>query len=107
MELRESHRVEKWNGNETVSLGDIVVVHEESRPRGLWRMEIRKGRSTTIKRPVQRLYPLEIRSTARESELPVEAKEDDKPEVTRTRPRRAVAIEADNRRKRWIEDLDL
>ena len=60
----------------------------------------KKGRSTTIKRPVQRLYPLEIRSTARESELPVEAKDDDKPEVTRTRPRRAAAIEADNRRKR-------
>ena len=67
----------------------------------------KKGRSTTIKRPVQRLYPLEIRSTARESELPVEAKDDDKPEVTRTRPRRAAAIEADNRRKRWIKDLDL
>ena len=128
MELRESHRVETRNGNETVSLGDIVVVHEESRPRGLWRLGkveslisgadgqtrgavvkvfSKKGRSTTIKRPVQRLYPLEIRSTARESELPVEAKDDDKPEVTRTRPRRAAAIEADNRRKRWIKDLDL
>ena len=38
MVLRDSHRVEKRNGNETVSLGDIVVVHEESRPRGLWRL---------------------------------------------------------------------
>ena len=52
--------------------------------------------------------PLEIRSTVRESELPVETKDDDKPEVTRTRPmRRAAAIEADNRRKRWIKDLDI
>jgi hypothetical protein len=50
---------------------------------------------------------LEIRSTVRESELPVEAKEEDEPEVTRTRSMRAAAIEADNRRRRWIKDLDL
>jgi hypothetical protein len=67
----------------------------------------KKGRSTTIKRPDRRLYPLEIRSTVRESELPVEAKEEDEPEVTRTRSMRAAAIEADNRRRRWIKDLDL
>ncbi|CAB3994026.1 Hypothetical predicted protein, partial [Paramuricea clavata] len=36
-ELGESHRVEKRNENETVSLGDIVVIYEESRPRGLWK----------------------------------------------------------------------
>ena len=118
MELLECHRVEKRNGNEIVSLGDIVVVREEARPRGHWRLGkvenlisgaarqtrgtvvkvfSKKERSTPIKRLVQRLYPLEIRSTARESELPVETKEDDKQEVKRTRPRRAAAIEADNR----------
>ena len=126
IELRESHRVEKRDGNETVTLGDIVVVQEESRPRGLWRsgkleclisgadgqtrgaavkVFSKKGRSTTINRPVQR--PLEIRSTARETELPVDPKENDKPEVKKTRPRRAAAIEADNRRKKWIKELDL
>jgi hypothetical protein len=127
MELREYHRVEKRHGGETVSLGDIVVVHEESRPRGLWRLGkveglisgadgqtrgavvkvlSRNGRSTTIKRPVQRLYPLEIRSTDRDSGVPVEAKEDDNPEV-KQRPRRAAAIAADSRRKGWIKELEL
>ena len=91
IELRESHRVnEKRSVGETVSLGDIVVVHDESRATGLWRLGkvegsisgadgqtrgavvkvfSRKERSTTINRPVQRLYPLEIRSTAKEGYL--------------------------------------
>ena len=129
MELRESHRAnEKQGVGETVSLGDIVVVHDESRPRGLRRLGkveslisgadgqtrgavvkvfSRKGRSTTINRPVQRLYPLEIRSTAKEGESPDEAKDDEKPQVKVTRPRRAAAIEADNQRKRWIRELNL
>ena len=127
MELREYHRVEKRHIGETVSLGDIVMVHEESRPRGLWRLGKveglisgadgqtrgvvvkvwpRNGRSTTIKRPVQRLYPLEIRSTDRDSEVPVEVKEDDNPEV-KQRPRRAAAIAADSQRKGWIKELEL
>ena len=129
MELRESHRVnEKRSVGETVSLGDIVVVHGESHPRGLWRLGkveglisgadgqtrgavvkvfSRNGRSTTINRPVQQLYPLEIRSTAKEAELPGEAKDDEKPQVKVTRPRRAAAIEADSQRKRWIRELNL
>ena len=58
----------------------------------------RKERSRTINRPVQRLYPLQIRSTAKEGELSDEAKDDEKPQVKVTRPRRAAAIEADNQR---------
>ena len=82
MELRESHRVEKRDENETVSFGDIAVGKVESlisgadgQTRGsVVKLFSKKGRSVTIKRPVQRLYTLEIRSTARESELPVEAR---------------------------------
>ena len=129
MKLRESHRVNGKQGiGQTVSLGDIVVIHDESRPRGLWRLGkierlisgsdghtrgamvkvfSRKGRSTTINRPVPKLYPLEIRSTARKEELPVKATEDKRPEMKETRPRRAAAIEADNRRQSWIKELDL
>ena len=63
----------------TVSVGDVVVVHEEDQPRGKWRVgkildlivgsdgctrgalvQVRSkgGKCTKLKRPVQRLYPL-------------------------------------------------
>lgn len=111
MELRESHRFNRIEGNGTVGVGNIVVVHDESRPRGLWRLarveqlisgadgemgamikvSSKKRRLTTIKRPVQRLYPLEINSLAMKEKLPVELKGDDnlegdETEVPRTRP---------------------
>ena len=77
-----------------------MVVHDESRPRGLWRLGkveglisgadgqtigavvkvfSRKERSTTINRPVQRIYHLEIRSTAREGDYLM------KPRMTKNR----------------------
>lgn len=132
LELRESHRFNKTDGSGTVGLGDIVVVHDESRPRGLWRLarveklitgadgstrgavvrvSSRKRRPTTIKRPVQRLYPLEIHSATTEHKLAVKEgeddyEEDDEPEVPRTRPRRAAAVEAEKRRRQWIKELE-
>lgn len=37
MKLQKSHQLEKRDGKEVVSLGDVVV-HEETRPNGLWRL---------------------------------------------------------------------
>ena len=68
-----------------------------------------------LKRPVQRLYPLEI-----QCEVPVrQASEDcssqnpdkviteaEQPVARQSRPRRAAAVEADRRRKTWLEDLN-
>ena len=66
-----------------ISDGDIVVVHDENLPRGLWRLgkveELMVGADgnvrcvtvkiasrnrspISVKRPLQRLYPLELRS---------------------------------------------
>ena len=82
-ELRESHRSYSQGCSKapTISVGDVVVVHEESLPRGFWRLglvkELIKGRDgvprgATVKlapksgkwsllhRPIQLLYPLEI-----------------------------------------------
>ena len=79
LELRESHRYSSSGAQTaTISAGDIVLVHDEV-PRALWRLAkveevvtgqdghsrgavIRvsgKNRSKLLRRPIQRLYPLE------------------------------------------------
>ena len=80
--LRESHHLMQVPGSDGkfVAIGDLVLVHDEKQPRLLWRMSkvenlikgedniirgavIRVqsgGRTTNLKRPVQKLYPLEL-----------------------------------------------
>ena len=78
--LRESHRLKGESTGQTVQLGDIVNVHDESLPRAQWRMgvvcELIKGadkktrgavvrtvdkeRVSFLRRPLQRLFPLEV-----------------------------------------------
>ena len=74
----------------SVSIGDVVIVHDEHLPRGLWRLgkitSVRKGqdgqvRGATVKiansdgqkvllnRPIQLLYPLEVRASEPVSEV--------------------------------------
>ena len=68
-----------------------------------------------LKRPVMRLYPLEI-----QCEVPVrQASEDhssqnpepvitevELPVARQSRPRRAASVAADRRRKTWVKDLN-
>lgn len=82
LELRDAHR----NANRgrvpcsSVSVGDMVVVHDASLPRGFWKLgkikEVIPGRdgrvrgavvrlssgSVVLRRPIQLLYPLEVHS---------------------------------------------
>ena len=78
--LRESHRLKLDSAGQTVQIGDIVSVHDESLPRTKWRMGVvhelikgvdketrgavvriaDKGKSSYLQRPLQRLFPLEI-----------------------------------------------
>ena len=86
LELRECHRYEGSEGNigrNTVSVGDVVLVHNESGPRGLWRLarvedvligtdgyarsaiirvHSKNTNSKLLKRPLRCLYPLEVDS---------------------------------------------
>ena len=76
-------------GTSIIQEGDIVTVHEENLPRSLWRIArveslikgkdghargavVRLGergkKSTTLQRPIQRLFPLEVQSTSRKLE---------------------------------------
>ena len=81
LELRECHRYGNTNGcGEEIKIGDIVVVHDSEKKRGFWKLGVvervitgkdeksrgaevrvhKKGhRSTLLRRPVQRLYPIE------------------------------------------------
>lgn len=81
VELRENHRQFKGKKPDHVSVGDVVIIHDET-PRGMWRLGIiekelkgkdqetrgvvvrvksGRGPSSFLKRPIQRLYPLEVR----------------------------------------------
>ena len=131
LELRDSHRYGgKTSDAITVGVGDIVLVHDDSKPRRCWklarveelivgrdgltrgavrRVASTRGRRTVLRRPLQRLYPLEINCLNHDEDMetdrPDTAAEGDgiaseentdqerQPEVP-VRPRRAAATRA-------------
>ena len=88
LELRTAHRHADHSHTpySSISIGDMVIIHDESLPRGFWKLgrveELISGRdskiraavvrlssgSGTLRRPIQLLYPLEIHS---EGSMPV------------------------------------
>lgn len=84
-DLREHHRGKKESQNK-VSIGDVVLVHEDNAKRSNWKMgkvvekiigkdgvvrgaKVRlmtKGKPIIVNRAVQKLYPLEVSSTLKE-----------------------------------------
>ena len=89
-ELRETHKITGKNAD-VIQVGDIVLVKEENTKRGLWKLakveqllqgsdgqvrgakirENTKGKPVFINRPIQLLYPLELRSVnENEKEIP-------------------------------------
>ena len=85
LELRESHRQAKHPPKEsscsTIAEGDVVLIHEDNRPRGFWkpakveslikgvdglirgaavRLHSSDKRSIVLRHPLQLLYPLEV-----------------------------------------------
>ena len=104
-ELRNLHRQRsRPESRMSISVGDVVTVFEDNLPRSQWRLGrveqlipgadncvraavikviTKSGRPMTVKRPVQKLFPLEI--VTHDEQLQDEAR----------RPRRAAAINAD------------
>ena len=132
-ELRESHRylLKKSRGDPHVAAGDIVIVQDESLPRSFWKLgrarELiigkdsqargakvtvvnRKGQSTTLNRPLQCLYQLEISHPIEPRETNTESlKAHDMKEATpcvRPRPRRAAARRCDEIRQIWLHEME-
>ena len=145
--LRESHRhSQKRKGSNTVSVGDVVIIHDPDQPRGFWRLGVveqlvpstdgqvrgavvkvksKKRKPSTLRRPVQLLYPLEIKDTSLSEskadddvqraveedsteEKQVEADGEETGEemsLARSCPRRRAAVQADRVRKDWLDQL--
>ncbi len=116
LELRETHRHDGAKRRvDNVSVGDIVLVHDEKTPRALWRLgrveqliagvdgyvrgaviRVPSGKgSTTLRRPLQRLYPLELHCDSVENQT--ERPRTPTPEITDTSnppPRRSQRLAA-------------
>jgi len=117
------------SAGQTVKIGDIVSVHDESLPRAKWRMGVvhelingvdkktrvavvriaDKGRSSYLRRPLQRLFPLEILDDEKEPKSITEdvtSVNEGKPEPVQaepkemlSRPRRQAARAVEERRR--------
>ena len=119
LSLREHHRnVAKKNNAPVIAVGDIVTVMAENKShRGSWKLakveevikgtdgEIRGarvrtssagGRSMVISRPLQKLFPLEVRAMTEETAPELEGK-DNVAELRR--PRRVAAADGEWRRR--------
>ena len=140
VELRESHRQSNHNSptQPSITTGDVVVVHDENLPRGFWklgrveeviagrdgrvrgaavRLASRKRQQTLIHRPIQLLYPLEIRDVQRDSCIgPSNGSVTDEPESqtssqqeegsVRRRSNRIAANQSDDRRRAIMLQLE-
>ena len=123
LELREFHRTRSKEGIAyTLERGEVVTVYDEGHPRGLWRLgriedlipssdrEVRgvyvrvmskKGHTKILRRPIQHVYPLEVRSNP--SDLSPECQQDSTEEPTavsedvQRRPVRRAATQARDR----------
>ena len=120
VDLRENHKIQ-GKGTVQVSIGDVVLVQDDSAKRSLWRVGrieeiimgkdgakrgakvhiISRGRPEFISRPLQKLFPIEMRDEEEKQGGTMEGKEqcEGEFEVRRTengteRPRRAAARDA-------------
>ena len=133
-ELRESHRhlLKKTHGNPQVSVGDVVIIHDENLPRSFWKLGRiqdliigkdgqtrgatvsiagKNRRFTSLNRPLQLLYPLEINhppnleNASEETEgggmsTKFETQPSDQP-----RPQHEAAQRGERERRMWIDEL--
>ena len=150
LELRESHRHQAGtDGPVAVAAGDVVLVQED-KPQAFWKLaqvkelisgrdgklrgailavSSEKGRTTILQRPIQLLYPLEIKGQIKqptqlasnkptlehvervpESETQIQVHDEQDPEPRRLkgtsteRPKRAAALKARERVKLWTRE---
>ena len=127
VELREHHRVLQKgavSNSPSVEIGDIVTVMEEGKSnRGIWKLgkvlevcpgndglvrgatiEVASsnGKRKRLRRPLQKLFPLEVRETS-----VADGEEPARPiACTSERPRRQAAIEGEMRRRQVDQCLD-
>ena len=112
LELCASHQLNKQGTMKQISVGDVIVVHDDAEKRGFWKMghvsklfpgrdDIVRGAEVRVfmgnkckllKQPVQRLYPLEvdcivpINGESGESDVSVETTKSTKETDTHSNP---------------------
>ena len=93
--LREFHRNKLSRPESIVQVGDVVVVYEEDKKRGEWILGVveTKGKPVHLSRPVQKLYPLEIRSKG-EGKRNKSTRNQVVEVPTRNAPRRSAALDS-------------
>ena len=127
-ELRDAHRysASPRGSNKEITIGDIVLVHDEKHPRAFWKLgrveKLIKGQdgnvrgavirfhsntgTSVLKRPSQMLYPLEIGCgdvVGGDGGVTVPKVPADK-EIPVKRPQRIAAVKARLRMREWAED---
>lgn len=144
LELRDMHRHFRTarGVDSDICIGDVVIIHDENLPRGLWRLgtveELMIGADSnvrsavvritsrsrgphSIKRPIQRLYPLEIcsadetlgaQNSQADCEMPQntsgqhrDANMTRKTVMESKRPRRQAFKRAQDRIQAWCKDF--
>ena len=114
LELRNAHRSNQPSHGPKISVGDVVLIAEDGVKRGQWSLALverlmegvdskvrgavlktttASGKPTTLRRPVQRLYPVEfsLASSTPAAEEVASAAQVDVPSDVQARPRRAAA----------------
>ncbi|XP_074629581.1 uncharacterized protein LOC141887214 [Acropora palmata] len=125
--LRNSHRLKTRDAEgQTVAVGDVVIVHEDGLHRGLWKLgrveSLIKGKDglvrgavvksttpkrrnpTRLRRPLQRLYPLELGARSQGDSSEDIPDVPDGAEDAEKRPRREAARRADRQRRALMEN---
>lgn len=124
MNLREFHNLKRRSSeNKTAEVGDVVIIHDDSRSRSKWKTgvveqlivgddkEVRgvkvrtltnTGKISRLKRPVQKIYPLEIASY-QDKQIPQKEKPAKTRAVTEERPQRKAKSKAKERIKEFVK----
>ncbi|XP_048580427.1 uncharacterized protein LOC116614572 [Nematostella vectensis] len=118
VDLREQHKVVN-SGRKVAEVGDVVLLFDETLKRSEWKMAVveeliqgpdgqvrgavirvlSRGKPIRMKRPVQRLYPLEVKC----AEGAGVSKTVEGIEVPNERPKRAAALDAQWRTRSMID----
>ena len=115
--LRERHDLKYKKEKKTPSLGEVVLIKNDSRNRGKWNISVitklfkgldgvvrdarMRSRNTTIDRPIQDLYPLELSIGPASSEDHSEEQKSLNTDAGEFRPKRAAVELAKERIKIW------
>ena len=114
-DLRESHNCNAKRAGKEPKVGDVVIVFEEGAKRNSWKMAVieelihgrdnkvrganvrvvTKGKALRLSRPLQKLYPIEVRESS--TDVPRSRERQGERERTlpkRVLPRRAAALDA-------------